>query len=173
MCGFKWVLTNHGIAEWAVGWERQGEAFDWGALQWSAFSYMTQAGLYLLCFCLSVVSLSLQSAAPSGPDPGWRQKRNKLSIRLCQLLTYCNIKTWWTNKLNHVSSSPCPTLLVTWITYQTTANATNWLESPHKNQNNKIEHSKSVFYIKKYIYIVNKCWSSSDWLLCSFVHSLT
>lgn len=113
MCGFKWVLTNHGIAEWAVGWKGwRGEALGWGALQWSQnargsvlYGHSPYI-VYLLCFCLSIVSLSLRSAALSALDPGWRHRQREGETN-CQLRNgnYShNMKTWWTYKLNYVPS---------------------------------------------------------------------
>lgn len=106
MCGFKWVLTNRGTAEWAV-WCRAkgGKTLDWGAPQWSTTqgppNTHTKLGLYLQCFCLSVASLSLQLAAPSDLDPGWRGEAEELSAQGLQLFALHEISRDLQIKLCH------------------------------------------------------------------------
>lgn len=114
MCGFKWVLTNHGIAEWAVCHAKKRIAWLGHP---PVVSNMGMLGLYLLCFCLSVVSLSLQLSALSDLDPSWRREtETNYQLRNCNYSHY--IKSWWTYKLNYTPSvwseyrHPCLFLLV-------------------------------------------------------------
>lgn len=91
MCGFKWVLTNRGTAEWAVWCRAKGEkkkrltgAPPSGQRRKGRPKH-TKLRLYLQCFCLSVASLSLQLAAPSDLDPGWGGEAEELSAQGLQL----------------------------------------------------------------------------------------
>lgn len=90
MCGFKCVLTNRGTAEWAVWCRAEGGGNAWlgrpPVVNNTRTAKRTKLRLYLQCFCLSVVSLSLQLAAPSDLDLGWRREAVKLTQGL-QLFT--------------------------------------------------------------------------------------
>lgn len=106
MCGFKWVLTNHGIAEWAVRWRAKGENCLTGAPP-SGFRRTGGGGnaVYLLCSCLSAASLSLQSAVPSDPGPGWMAERDKeANYRQGKCNYLNNTQAQWTNKFNYIPS---------------------------------------------------------------------
>lgn len=61
----------------------------------------TKLGVYLQCFCLSVVSLSLQLAAPSDLDPGWRGEAVKLSTQRLQLFALHKNLRYLQIKLHH------------------------------------------------------------------------
>lgn len=63
MCGFKWVLTNHGIAEWAVGWRAKSVINLTGAPSSGEFPRFKEGtGLTVL---LSLRSFSITSISCS------------------------------------------------------------------------------------------------------------